>query len=42
MRTEEGTVRTYHDGKVVVVDAVVVDGRLQQMRVGLEPGSENE
>lgn len=33
---------TYHDGKVIVVDAVVVDGRLKQVRVFLKPGDEEE
>lgn len=34
----EDTWRTYHDGEVIVVDAVVVDGGLQQVRVLFEPG----
>jgi hypothetical protein len=29
---------TCHDGEVIVVDAVVVDGWLKQVRVCLEPG----
>lgn len=28
---------TYHDGKVLIVDAVVVDWRLEEVRVFLEP-----
>lgn len=34
--------RTYHNGKVIVIDAVVVDGRLKQVRVFLKPGDQDE
>ena len=33
-----GNGRLYHDGEVFVPDAVVVDGRLEEMGVLLEPG----
>jgi hypothetical protein len=28
---------TYHDGKAIVIDAVIVDRRLKQVRVFLKP-----
>lgn len=34
--------RTYHDGEIIVVDAVVVDWRLKQVRVFLKPGEQDE
>ena len=36
-KVEVRNVGTYHDGNVLVVDTVVVDGRLEEMRVLLEP-----
>ena len=37
-RQDERGTDTHHDCKVVIVDAVVVDGRLEQVAVLLEPG----